>query len=359
MEYKGTHQRCIQAETEIKFRLITYNIVVSQLHSWWQEFRSFKLVDLQNFQAVVKARNLELISQDASHPQSGAMASYALDIDNFLAYQEAVLEKTVALMRHVWHRGAILTIKKFKHLRSKEQANEVLAGNAAKSRWSYSGFQPWPTQLGYGFETEQYDKMEKTLESVADFTYAGGTTPATRMDAYQQYALRTAAAHQHVPRKLFRVEENSKLHAVLHDFLEDTTLEKLADIRECPSYIAFVSMVGGFTNYEENGYEILSKVFKRELKYAAGNLMRLQLRQMLDQSVKTLANFFAGFKTFAQLKDKMGRAFQPLRENKQYTTQVNWANVMAQKKRQAEEPGTASASPSKKREQSDNTQLNA
>ena len=45
-EYKGTHARCIQAETEIKFRLITYNIVVSQLHSWWQEFRSFKLVDL-------------------------------------------------------------------------------------------------------------------------------------------------------------------------------------------------------------------------------------------------------------------------------------------------------------------------
>ena len=139
-----------------------------------------------------------------------------------------------------------------------------------------------PTHLGFGFETEQYDKMEKTLESVADFTYVGGKTKATRMDLYQQYALRTAAVHQHVPRKLFRVEANFKLDAVVQDFLEDTTLEKLVDIRECPSYIAFVSMVGGFTNYEENGYEILSKVYKRELKYAAGNLMRLQLRQMLD-----------------------------------------------------------------------------
>lgn len=48
------------------------------------------------------------------------MASYALDIDNFLSYQEAVLEKTVALMKHIWHRGAILIIKKFKYLRSKE-----------------------------------------------------------------------------------------------------------------------------------------------------------------------------------------------------------------------------------------------
>ena len=68
------------------------------------------------------------------------MASYALDIDNFLSYQESILEKTVALMRHIWHRGAMLIIKKFKMLRSKEQQKEVLGGNAAKSKWSYSGF---------------------------------------------------------------------------------------------------------------------------------------------------------------------------------------------------------------------------
>ena len=43
-------------------------------------------------------------------------------------------------MRHVWHRGAMLIIKKFKMLRSKEQQKEVLGGNAAKSRGSYSGF---------------------------------------------------------------------------------------------------------------------------------------------------------------------------------------------------------------------------
>ena len=58
-------------------------------------------------------------------------------------------------------------------------------------------------------------------------------------------------------------------------------------------------MVGSYTNYEENGYEILSKEYKRELKYAAGNLMRIQLRQMVDESVRTFTNFFTGFKTFA------------------------------------------------------------
>ena len=174
-------------------------------------------------------------------------------------------------MRHIWHRGAMLIIKKFKMLRSKEQQKEVLAGNAAKSKWSYSGFQPMPLNLGFGFETEQYDKMEKILESIADFSYVGGSNKETQMDVYQQYCLRTAAAHQNVPKKLFSVEDGLKLSATVNDFLEDTTLDKLVDIRECPAYIAFVSMIGGFTDYEENGYEILSKTYKRELKYAAGN----------------------------------------------------------------------------------------
>ena len=52
--------------------------------------------------------------------------SMALDIDNFIGFQEAMLEKTVAMMRHIWHRGAILCIKKFKTLRSKQQAKELV-----------------------------------------------------------------------------------------------------------------------------------------------------------------------------------------------------------------------------------------
>jgi len=60
----------------------------------------------------------------------------------------------------------------------------------------------------------------------------------------------------------------------------------------------------GYINFEENGYENLSKEFKRELKYAAGNIMQIQLRQMVDQSVETFTNFFKGFNTFSQLRQK-------------------------------------------------------
>lgn len=75
--------------------------------------------------------------------------------------------------------------------------------------------------------------------------------------------------------KLFRVAPGFRHDAVIDDYCEDTSLDNLVDIRESDAYIAFVSMVGGFTNYEENGYDVLSKEYKRELKYAAGNLMKV------------------------------------------------------------------------------------
>ena len=57
------------------------------------------------------------------------------------------------------------------------------------------------------------------------------------------------------------------------DYMDDTEIKDLLDIRENSSYIAFVSMIGGYINFEENGYEILAREYKREIKYAAGNLM--------------------------------------------------------------------------------------
>ena len=159
--------------------------------------------------------------------------------------------------------------------------------------------------------------IEKEFDEVRDFTYNGGFE--AQMDVYQEYCLRTACAHQNVLHRFFRVESCQRHDAVIDDYLENTAMEDLVDIRECDAYIAFVSMVGSFTNYEENGYEILSKEYKKELKYAAGNIMRIQLRQMVDESVNTLVNFLKGFKTFSKLKQKMSefdppRQFEPLRK---------------------------------------------
>ena len=89
VEHAGTHARKTKAESEIKFCLITYNIVVSQLTNWWQEFRKLKLVDLQNLRRVVKERDLERDNQEGANMTETSVLttpSMALDIDNFLGF---------------------------------------------------------------------------------------------------------------------------------------------------------------------------------------------------------------------------------------------------------------------------------
>jgi hypothetical protein len=50
----------------------------------------------------------------------------------------------------------------------------------------------------------------------------------------------------------------------------------------------------------------LAKEYKKELKYCAGNLMQLQLRQLVDRSVNKLKEFFIGFSTLYDLKKEYG-----------------------------------------------------
>lgn len=65
------------------------------------------------------------------------------------------------------------------------------------------------------------------------------------------------------------------MSAIPEAYRDELDLEDLVDIRENSAYIAFVQLIKGYINFEENGYDILAKQYKREIKYAAGNLMRL------------------------------------------------------------------------------------
>lgn len=113
------------------------------------------------------------------------------------------------------------------------------------------------------------------------------------------------------------------------------------DIRENSAYLAFVELIKGYVNFEENGYEILSKQYKREIKYAAGNLMKLQLRSVIDKAVDTIKNFFTGFLTFEHLKKALGgKVLREIRIFVTRTEKVNSAEQMlieAEAKRKKEE----------------------
>lgn len=108
------------------------------------------------------------------------------------------------------------------------------------------------------------------------------------------------------------------------------------DIRENSAYLAFVSMIGGYVNFDENGYSILTKEYKRELKYSAGNLMKLQMREHIDRACATIRNYFEGFVTYKQIM----KVVKPMRTFRVFVTK-DWVSTKKrleeERKRQQEE----------------------
>ena len=99
------------------------------------------------------------------------------------------------------------------------------------------------------------------------------------------------------------IEEGLGMDSIPTHLFNDIELEELVDIRENSAYVAFVQLIGGYINYEEEGYEILAKEYKREIKYAAGNLIKIQLRELVDKSFKEYVNFFTSFPKLEDFDD--------------------------------------------------------
>ena len=132
IKFEGTHKRKIETQNEIKLRLLNNNIVTSALNHWWRDFRSFNLVDFKNL--------LQFVDSDMG---TSGTACYSMDVDSFLAFQEAHRAKTLQLLRNIWHRGCILIIKKFKMFRLRQ-----IGGNGDKGKWTFSGYIAKPDSAG-------------------------------------------------------------------------------------------------------------------------------------------------------------------------------------------------------------------
>lgn len=177
-------------------------------------------------------------------------------------------------LHDIWHRGAILIIKRFKFLKRRG----LLPG-----KWTFSGY-------------HEKTKTENLLNEEVD---------TTEGDYLLKYIKQTQKAHNIDPEA---VKEGLEFDAMLTYLNNDLEMDELVDIRENSAYVAFVQLIGGYINYEEDGYEILAKEYKRELKYAGGNLMVLQLREIIDRSIKEVTDFFTSFPRFEEFEDCFAEA---------------------------------------------------
>jgi len=134
----------MDAENDIKIRLLVNNVVAASLQSWSQDFQKLDLIDFRGISKFTKAEPIEetkvkkhsRINSKFSSTKASTPVEIisAIDIDDFFKYLEAYRQKSKAVYKNIWHRGCITIVKKFKILKHK---NLIENGN-----WTLGGFCP-------------------------------------------------------------------------------------------------------------------------------------------------------------------------------------------------------------------------
>lgn len=125
------------------------------------------------------------------------------------------------------------------------------------------------------------------------------------------------------------IDQGLAFDAIPTHLYNDIDLNELVDIRENSAYVAFVQLIGGYINYEEDGYDILAKEYKRELKYAGGNLMKIQIRELIDRSFQEFVDFFTSipkFEDFTKSFEDCEEMVKNITEDIQPVSQANKEN---------------------------------
>ena len=215
-------------------RLLTNNIVTSSLCSWWQEFQHFDLVHLRDLGQFIIQKE----------PGKAGSAIYAMEIDQFLKFQTVYQEKVLALLRHVWHRGCILILKKFKLLRTAhDQKFSKINNLQAKGKWTFKGFKPGAQDI-----TERRWVHDEVMSQVQRHCYDG------HMTKLQSYYMRAAAVHQNIHLNYHLIEEGLECADFLNQsgHQEDVGVDLLADIRDSSQHRKYVAQLEQILEKKEN-----------------------------------------------------------------------------------------------------------
>ena len=227
------HDNKSQALEKIKANLLTNNIIMSALQNWFQDFRAIHL----------------LYFKDLS-PSKEPIISVA----NFFELEKRYRRKVEGLFRHIWYRGAILILYKFKYLK--------------KSSWG--------TGL---FTLCRYASLLATDHINVEYIYLDNIKNRSIIE--QKLAL------EYTVESILDKDWSSLI-------LKE---EELEDIRNTDAYQKYIKLFEANIDYKEDSYKSLSKEFRSELKYAAGNLMRLQMREVIERTLELTSKYFKPFDT--------------------------------------------------------------
>ena len=137
------HEQRKDATREMKLKCLVNNVVMSSLQNWWFDFRDIQLVRLKGMR------------------EFAISTGFKLDFGTFAKILDVYREKGRRVLKEVWHRGAVLILKRFKYLKKRGQLRE---------KWTYCG----------PFEGTKADQLTERLQIDPEHLYLPSKRPKSK-----------------------------------------------------------------------------------------------------------------------------------------------------------------------------------
>ena len=283
MHYYEWNRSVNNSRQFLQENLIMVNIINSSLLNWFDDFKDFILLELNAMS------NLGILG-------------HSLSIESFIKLESIYRSKTIALFEHIWYRGSLFIMKQFKYLRRIGQKN---------GKWTFNGFKLDEKSKNAKFHYKNNKKIftEEENESEKDQSILEDEFNNDDEDNCNFYLV-------YLHKKLNYVCNFDKEF----DYYSNCNKKDIKDIRDTPSYKIFSqiskrnnnTILNSFGNSnndhfnsfknDENGWKMLSKSLRKKIQDSVAILMGLQLRSIVENSMKKFENFFLRIPTMSIFK---------------------------------------------------------
>lgn len=255
MLYPDWHNFVVRGKESLTKKIIILNIINSSLLHWFQDFSSFFLLETTIMKMI-------------------GVLGHSLDLPTFMRLENTYRTKTVSVLKNIWLRGCFLIIRKFKFLRKNNQKPGV---------WTFNGFKHDKRKEERRKEELRTGSSEMNLSSLSEMSR--NETEELENENIYQNMLQT------------KMEEEVDLDGNFNLFNNISFID-LQDIRENPAYRIYLLSIDKQLKLTEEGWRDIPKETRTLILESAGNLMSLQLRTIIENSIQKMGDFLFTFSSY-------------------------------------------------------------
>lgn len=278
--YHEWHSYVENGKSFLQNNLYNMNIVNSSLMAWNEDFKDISLIER------------ELITHMA-------VLGKSMSPITFVKIQRQHRDRVKAFMMHVWLKGAMLIMKKFKFIRIHKEK---------RGYWNLLGFS----------------------QNKIDFK-------GLIRSSHESISVMNSDSTEDTAESIFNVMNSRINNAILSLGLVDVplsewgaiNLDDLQDIRDCPSYQYYSLYNKQPMLLEKNGYKLLSPDVRARLRTSVGVLLALKLREKVDKTLTELEEMFLEVPIFSKFskENSKGNQITPSMQELSQANQVSQPSI--------------------------------